>query len=133
MFRLKPGVNPALTFEMALVAGYVTARWISAGLGPLVFTSLADGAHMHGSRHASGNAADIRTRHLWAGMLAPVAGNHASQLRDFVTALRSELQPHGVDVVLHPEDDPPGRALPPHLHIEFDPRPEQSRTLWTME
>lgn len=127
LFHLKQQVVPILTFEGGIVGGYILANWIEAGLGPFTFTSLQDGGHMQTSRHYSGNAGDIRTRHLFKD------GKHFPSLIRFVERMRIELRPHGVDIVLHPEDDKPGQEKQPHLHYEFDPKPDEKRILWEYE
>jgi len=68
-----------------------------------VITSASDGKHGPNSLHYSGQALDLRTRHI-----------HGQGLQLVVDKLREALGSQ-FDVVL--ESD--------HIHLEFDPRAEQ--------
>lgn len=64
-------------------------------------TSGTDGTHSEKSLHYSGNAIDLRTRNLNAGMIPA-----------YIVAMKERLGPE-FDVVL--EED--------HVHVEYDPKP----------
>jgi hypothetical protein len=68
----------------------------------LVVTSLLDGKHKKGSKHYSGEGADLRTRDMTP-----------TQLMTWFHALKAALDKQGFDVVL--ESD--------HIHLEYDPKP----------
>jgi hypothetical protein len=78
----------------------------------MVVTSMRDGKHMEGSLHASGHAVDLRTHDL-----SPEAA------REWARRVAKFLDEQGFDVVLE--------ISPPHLHIEFDPKPGEH--FWTVE
>jgi hypothetical protein len=107
LIKLKNGVNFVLSPEMHVLVGWMARRWQEHGLGAFVITSGRDGAHREGSLHYSGNAVDIRTRHLFDGK------HHTSDLLDF--ALMLQAQKVGMRVVVHP-DWVPGVA---HLHVGY--------------
>ena len=119
LFKTKPEVKLELSPEAGFVLGYTYACWTESAFGDFVVTSAKDGQHMVGSKHATGEAFDIRTRKHFNEH----EGHHAPIMVAFCADLKRNLQPHGVDVVLHPDDDPPGKKLPPHLHMEYDPKP----------
>ena len=116
ILRVKKGANLVLSVEMSIALGWVARRWVEAGLGEFVVTSGNDGAHKENSLHYSGNACDIRTRHLFDGT------KHNDDLLEFAKMLQQ--QKIGLRVVVHP-DFVPGA---PHLHIGFQPRGGES--LW---
>lgn len=134
LLRAKPGVVTNVSFELAVITGYVLRCWMEAGLGPFVITSLNDGTHRRGSRHYSGHAVDIRTRACWTGgWEPPFPGCHVPRMVEFVDTLKTDLTPHGVLIILHPDDDTTRPRHFPHLHVEYNPKPQQDRTLWTRE
>jgi hypothetical protein len=77
---------------------------IELGHRHVVVTSGEDGTHMPGSRHPSGDALDLRTRHLTI-----------SQQRAFRLAVLRRLGPEYQAVLERPGK--PGQ----HLHVEYDP------------
>ena len=102
MLQFKRGVQAEKTAAQiwfALGIAYRIVRQV-AGKDATV-TSLQDGKHMKGSRHAAGFAFDLRTKNLAAPQVAAVE-----------KALKEELEPLGFDVVN--EGD--------HIHIEYDPK-----------
>lgn len=72
----------------------------------LVITSGSDGEHSHKSLHYSGNAVDLRIRHLTAKEAEAIA-----------QTIQERLNKH-FDVVLEPT----------HLHIEYQPKRPQPKT-----
>lgn len=87
--------------SLQLLDGLLVACVVYTQRGhPFTVTSLEDSVHGPRSLHASGNAADLRTRNL------PV-----QVLPDLVKALQLALGPQ-YDVVL--ESD--------HIHMEYDPK-----------
>lgn len=118
LFKVKPEVNFDVSPELGFVLGYTRALWSTAGFGEFVVTSAKDGKHMAGSKHETGEAADVRTRDRFNTH----EGKHSPIMQSFRDELRRTLGPHGVDIVLHPDDDAPGGRVPPHLHLEYDPR-----------
>ena len=123
LLKVKNGANLVLSVEMAICLGWVARRWAEHSLGEFVVTSGRDGAHRQGSLHYSGNAVDIRTRHLFAPN-----GKHAQELLDFADMLQDKKI--GLRVVVHPDWDlRPG--TPAHLHIGFQPREDEKLWDWT--
>lgn len=118
LLKLKPEVNFEISPEMGVVLGYTCALWLVSGFGPFVVTSAKDGQHMVGSKHEQGEAIDIRTRDRFSEH----EGKHNPIMLSFRNELKETLRPHGVDVILHPDDDPPGKGVTPHLHLEYDPK-----------
>lgn len=99
ILRFKRGVDiRGLQPEMAL--GAVVAYTVLAKYGPVVITSVKDGAHKQNSLHYQGKAIDLRTWHM--------REDHKTEA---LSDLRDQLGPQ-FDVVL--ESD--------HLHVEFDPK-----------
>lgn len=100
MKHIKDGVvcgNPRLE----LIDVLITCTEVYYDLGyTLVVTSLQDGAHMKGSLHYEGLAADLRTN------MVP-----RERLPSLVAALRRKL-PRYTDVVLEKD----------HIHVEYDTR-----------
>lgn len=100
MKHVKEGVvvgNPRLE----LIDGLITCAEVYYDLGyTLVITSMYDGAHMPGSFHYEGLAADLRTS------MVP-----KERLPSLVAALRRKL-PRYWDVVLEKD----------HIHVEYDTR-----------
>jgi len=70
-----------------------------------VITAVSNGAHKEGSRHYSGEALDIRTKHA-AGMQ-----------KNITLLVKQRLDPLGFDVIL--EDLGKDNE---HLHVEYDPK-----------
>jgi hypothetical protein len=106
MIRLKMGVRarelkPQTMLAIAVAAGV----YESIGLD-LWVTSLNDGTHMGGSKHYSGEAADLRTRGI-----REIGENPAN----IAAALKVALGPD-YDV-LHESVGTPNE----HIHIEWDP------------
>ena len=66
---------------------------------PLVITSCTDGKHMKGSKHYSGYAIDIRTRHL-----------NASEISKLIAWFESHHEKE-YDIVFEKD----------HIHVEYDP------------
>lgn len=66
---------------------------------PFVITSCTDGKHMKGSKHYSGYAIDIRTRHL-----------SATEIDNFIAWFKSHHDEE-YDIVLEKD----------HIHVEYDP------------
>lgn len=122
LFNVKKGVLADGKFELCIILGYVIRAWQESGFGPFVITSLNDGQHRTDSKHYSGYAFDLRTRDFYDAK----QGKHWERMLAFRTRLRHELGPHGVDVLIHPDDEPGF----PHLHIEYDPKTALNRILW---
>lgn len=102
VMRVKEGVNSeALSAPVAWALG-VAERIFGMFGGEVTVTSANDGKHMDGSKHYSGNAADLRTRDLKPGVAAQIA-----------LLLSRTLSAFGFDVVN--EGD--------HIHLEYDPKP----------
>lgn len=98
--RLEKGVR--LTgVQPELIIGLMVAEGIYRSLGfEFVITSLLDGKHSATSLHYSGNAADLRTRHMPPDI--------AKTARDKI----AEALPDGFDVVLEKD----------HIHLERQAR-----------
>lgn len=103
MLQIKPGVRVhGLKPEILLALQIATEIYQKHGFD-CVLTSAIDGKHSRGSRHYTGSAIDLRTRHL------PDPGTIADEIK---TALGADY-----DVVLE------GMGTPnQHIHIEFDPK-----------
>ncbi len=96
----------AKTPSLHLIDGLFTACVVYTLRGfVFMVTSLEDSTHGVNSLHYSGNAADIRTRHV------PVA-----QLPSLHRALKDALG-KDYDVVLEKD----------HIHIEYDPKPAKAK------
>jgi hypothetical protein len=96
-------VKPNILVDFAMALGWLSAQWSQHGLGDFVLTSLND-SHTAG-QHIHGQAADIRTRHLFAD------GKHKPELIEFARF----LQKAGFRVVVHPE----WVGGTPHLHVAW--------------
>lgn len=81
------------------------------GPNEMIITSARDGRHMPGSKHAEGNAVDIRTRDL-----------SPQDVVAFRNAVRVALGPD-FDVVMESSTTPGATAS--HLHVEWDPQPNE--------
>jgi len=135
--KLKTGVNPDVTFEFAVLLGFVAAQWQARGFGDFVVTSLKDGTHKADSQHKQdkpksvlGEAGDVRTWMFWIwkddatknhylkhGKLPEEmkwkdAGKHQPRMVEFARSLQPTCR-----VVLHPDWDGDDDSVPPHLHI----------------
>ena len=98
--RIKQGVNLSGARPEILI-GMMVADSILPKYGQeLVITSVVDGVHKRASAHASGRAFDCRRWDL---------ANPERAVRELKIALGDEF-----DVIL--ED------MPPHIHIEWDPK-----------
>lgn len=92
-------ISPQLVFALWMIEATITNYSDREHVGdPFVVTSINDGRHMAGSKHYSGNAADIR---IWY-MRNPSA---------CCAAIRKVLGPD-FDVVLEKD----------HIHLEYDPK-----------
>lgn len=97
---IKAGVNvTGIKPEIVLAVIMAQAIYARHGAG-LVITSALDGKHSRGSLHYSGNAIDLRTRH--------VSRDDAETIAD---ELRAALGAQ-YDVVLEKD----------HIHVEFQPK-----------
>lgn len=114
LFRVKKGASYVLSMEMATLVGWLARRWEESGLGAFVITSAQDGMHREESLHYSGNAVDIRTRHLFN----TATGKHNENLIQFAMMVQSFFSKRGVRVVVHPD----WVSGTPHLHIGYKPR-----------
>jgi hypothetical protein len=93
-------INPrGMTPELCLGLMIVSEVFLEFEL-EFVITSLNDGQHSYNSAHYEGNAADIRTRHIPAGIEAPMANK-----------IQRRLNKH-YDFVFENN----------HLHLEYDPK-----------
>jgi hypothetical protein len=100
--RLKRGVESHdISWQVWYGIGVADAVSRQEGCGEVIVTSLRDGSHLHTSRHYTGEAFDMRTRHM------PPEAAKAVYHR-----LRATLDPQGFDTVL--ESD--------HIHCEWDPK-----------
>lgn len=100
MFKIKKGVRThGLKMEMApaLIAANESYRNRKAHC---IITSAIDGRHSRSSKHYTGCAVDLRTRHLFPG-----------QAEQIVTELKEALG-DDYDVVLEKD----------HIHLEYDPK-----------
>jgi hypothetical protein len=79
---------------------------------PAVATSMRDGAHMLGSKHFLGYAADVRTRDLTP-----------EQRQQFHDRCNAALNAQGFDLVI---EGPPFNDKAPHEHCEYDPKTGES-------
>ncbi|KKM07178.1 hypothetical protein LCGC14_1736560 [marine sediment metagenome] len=113
-------VNMDLTWEMSTLVGYVGDTWITfcTNLGEFTITSAKDGKHRKGSFHDSGNAVDVRTRHLFR------KGRYKKSFLIFISSLQKEFGPHGLRIFLHGYHD---KGVP-HLHIAYD---KKKGSLWS--
>jgi hypothetical protein len=111
----------------AITEGVAREIWFAIGVmaqinkgmsgEPLVVTSLRDGAHMEGSKHATGYAVDVRTRD-W----------DLEHRQDFHDCCKQWLDPHGFDLVI---EGPPFNDKAPHEHCEYDPKTGESFLILT--
>ena len=104
MIELKHAVkldnlSPQIVLAIVVAAGLIRRYSIE----PCVVTSVNDSRHRIGSLHYQGRAVDLRTRHL-----------NRSEAESFADEVRDCLGPD-FDVILE--------WNPPHLHIEYDPKP----------
>jgi hypothetical protein len=123
IFQAKNTAKVEATFETGFVCGVIWREWTDWNMGAFVLTALTEARET--GLHPKGQAGDVRTRHLLVD-----GGKHSPRTLQFRDHLKALLRPHGVDVVLHPEDDAPGKEKPPHLHFEYDPKPAEKRELW---
>lgn len=101
------GITPPMLYALAVVdQAFVDFAGCNA-----VVTSCVDGKHNPGSKHGSGNAADIRTR-----------GIQLVRVQEIVQVLHNALDKKGFDIVLEGEKATAATTAP-HIHIEFDPKP----------
>lgn len=102
MLAIKQGVRLA-KLQPQIVLGLISLHslWEKYGYGALTITSGSDGDHKTGSLHYSGNAVDLRIRHL-----------HPDDLKHIVSAARAALG-SDYDIVIEPD----------HIHFEYDPKP----------
>lgn len=99
MLEFKPGVSvDGIKKEIITIIGFLSYVFESMGK-PLVITSCTDGKHMKGSKHYSGNAIDIRIRHLTQKEID-------SLIRRFKLWYDKDY-----DIVLEKD----------HIHVEYDP------------
>lgn len=105
MLHVKPGVK-FTTLRPVLVDIFMALNDISLILQhDITITSGSEGTHMAGSKHYTGEAIDIRTKDLTD-----------DQRQRLWFALKQHLGPH-YDVV--------EEFNPPHIHIEYDPKPKK--------
>ena len=98
--KLKPGVRiQGVSTEVAFIMPAIAAAFEKCGC-ELTITSVIDGKHSRGSLHYSGNAIDLRTRHM-----------HAESISRVVVLLKDAL---GDDFDVVKESN--------HLHLEYDPK-----------
>lgn len=98
--NLKPGISiRGIRPEVVLALSVAREVFMNVG-AELTITSCTEGRHSRGSRHYTGLAADLRTRHL----------PHA-KLEQIVPLLKQKLGAE-FDVVLEAD----------HIHIEYDPK-----------
>ena len=110
-------VNMCVKWEMAFLLGNILESWEFYGLGSFVVTSASDGTHRNGSAHYTGNAVDIRTRHLFK------KGKYRKEVLSFIGDLQTMFSPHGLRIFLHGYHD---KGVP-HLHLAYD---EKKGKLW---
>lgn len=111
MLRVKAGVNVTnLCPEMWYAIGYAAAVHAGITTADTVITSGNDGEHMEGSLHYAGRAVDLRTQDM-----------SADACMTWARRVRVLLAAQGFDVVLE--------FRPPHLHIEYDPKPGEHFSL----
>lgn len=109
MLEFKEGVNKTEVAAEIWFALGVAARVHRVLIGnALVVTAMRDGNHMANSLHFLGRAADIRTVDI-----GPAAA------KAFYQQIWDALHPLGFDVV--------NETTPPHIHIEYDPKPKEGR------
>lgn len=100
MLSIKEGVRlSGIRPEMAIALQVAASAYAEMGHDAIV-TSVCEGQHGRGSRHFSGCAIDLRTRHVDADVQMILAKKVGAALGD------------DFDVVLEST----------HLHIEFDPK-----------
>lgn len=92
--------RPELLFGIATVAPLFGARGL-----PVVVTSLNDSQHRRFSLHYSGEAVDLRSKHV-----------PREQLEDLVDEIRAALPEGTWDVLLEHQGE-----SNEHFHIEYDP------------
>lgn len=97
--RVKPGVRTRGLTPHALLGLVQVALVFMMHDRPCIVTSVTDGRHSRGSLHHTGEAFDVRRRHL-----GPV------ELNAIVPSLRRALGPEW-DVVVEAT----------HIHLEYDP------------
>lgn len=106
----KHSVNMCIKWEMAFLLGFVAWLWDEYELGQFVVTSASDGTHRKGSFHYSGNAVDIRTRHLFK------KGKYTNDTLLFIQTLQTDFGKYGLRIFLHGYHD---KGVP-HLHLAYD-------------
>jgi len=98
--RLKPGVLPKGMQPEIMLAVIISMEVYYEFGYDFVITSITDGKHGDNSLHYTGQAIDVRTRHLGTTSKPKIAREIASRLGD------------SFDVVLEKT----------HIHIEHDPK-----------
>ena len=100
MVEFKAGVSVAgIQKEIVTLIAILNCYFFLRVGKPLVITSCTDGKHMKGSKHYSGYAIDIRTRHL-----------NASEISKLIAWFKSH---HDKEYDIVVESD--------HIHVEYDP------------
>ncbi|WMC01527.1 hypothetical protein [Microvirus D_HF5_137] len=99
MLEFKPGVSvDGIKKEIITIICFLGYVFESMGK-PLVITSCTDGKHMKGSKHYSGNAIDIRSRHLTK-----------KEIDSLISRFKFWFD-KDYDIVLEKD----------HIHVEYDP------------
>lgn len=101
MVQFKDGVSvDGIKKETIAIIGFLNCLFEFIIGKPLVITSCTDGKHMKGSKHYSGYAIDIRTRHLLPREI------------DQVISCFKQWHAKEYDIVLEKD----------HIHVEYDPK-----------
>lgn len=99
---IKEGVK-ILGLKPEALLGLVICFLHFARLGKTTYiTEISGGKHHRGSLHYSGNAFDLRTRHL------------TDDEKEEITRILKQALGENFDVVLE--------TKPPHLHVEYQPK-----------
>lgn len=110
MFRVLPNVNLVGVTPQCFFAMAITSQVFDHYNRDCVITSAKDGKHSDGSLHYTGNAFDVRIKHL-DGNDKDITEGDLQQARIIAFDIKHSIGDQ-YDVVVEAN----------HIHIEFDPR-----------
>jgi hypothetical protein len=115
--RLKAGVRLGLLQPQIVLALQVAEKIFDRYYVDLVITSCNDGRHMEGSKHYTGCAVDLRTKHIDGEHTLAVFGVSGGEVKQKI--LRQLKRALGMDFDILLEGL--GTAHE-HIHLEWDPK-----------